>query len=66
MKLMAPEPFCEKYFSPGSQPPRATLHRWLRTGKIRGATKVGGKWYVDEDLWLADNDPLVEMVLKAG
>lgn len=43
-------------------PPEVTLARWMRDGKVP-ARKVGGKWYVDEDAWLAGDDPLVLHVL---
>lgn len=63
MRLIAVEPFLDKYFAEDSRPSERTLRRWLRTDKLP-ARKVGGTWYVDEDLWLADGDPLVERVLS--
>lgn len=52
-----------RYFSRQSRPPRQTVLRWLREGKLP-ARKVGGRWYIDEAAWLANGDPLVESVLQ--
>lgn len=62
MKLILPSSWAAKYFEEGSIPPEVTLARWMRDGKVP-ARKVGGKWYVDEDAWLAGDDPLVLHVL---
>ena len=62
LKLMLATEWSAKYFAEGSQPSEVTLARWMRDGKVP-ARKVGGKWYVDEDAWLAGDDPLVLHVL---
>lgn len=69
MRLIAAPAWADKYFAPESRPAEITLLRWLREAKIPGK-KVGGKWYVDEDAWLADGvaglsevDALVQRVL---
>lgn len=54
--------WAEKYFEEGSRPAEITVLRWLRDGKLTGR-KVGGKWYVDEHAWQADDDELVKRVL---
>lgn len=61
MKLIPLETFRERYFGE-PRPAEITLRRWAKTGKIP-ARKVGGEWYVDEAMWLADGDHLVERVL---
>lgn len=56
MRLISTSAWVGKYFAPESRPAEITLLRWLREAKIPGK-KVGGKWYVDEDAWLAGGDP---------
>lgn len=65
MKLLTANAWAAKYFGPESQPAEITVLRWLRDGKVPGR-KVGGKWYVDEHVWLAGGDDLVQRVLEAG
>ncbi|MDB5974407.1 MAG: hypothetical protein JWR07_1167 [Nevskia sp.] len=43
--------FVEKHFAEGSRPSRNTLMRWLQGGKLPGARKIGGTWYVDEAIF---------------
>lgn len=63
MRLVTADQFFERYFDEASRPSEATRRRWLQGRKIP-AKKVGGTWFVDEHAWLADGDPLVEMVLE--
>lgn len=65
MRLMTPDAWALKYFSEESRPPAVTLRRWLRDGKVP-ARKIGGKWYVDEHVWLANGNELVLRILNAG
>jgi hypothetical protein len=65
MKLLTASAWAEKYFGEESRPAEITVLRWLRDGKLAGR-KVGGKWYVDEHRWLAEDDELVQRVLGAG
>lgn len=65
MKLVTIPIFLERHFDPACAPSEFTVRRLLRESKLPGR-KVGGEWYVDEHLWLADGDPLVERVLEAG
>ena len=65
MALLTPSAWTTKYFAEGSRPAEVTVRKWVRTGVVP-ARKIGGNWYIDEVAWLAENDPLVEMVLKAG
>jgi len=62
VKLILPSAWAAKYFEEGSIPPEVTLARWMREGTVP-ARKVGGRWYVDQDEWLAGDDPLVLHVL---
>ncbi len=64
MRYMTPMAWCGKYFSDGSQPPEATLRRWMQHGAVP-AKKIGGSWFIDEHAWLSHGDELVERVLKA-
>lgn len=43
-----PEQMAETY-----QVTRATMYRWLRTGRVPGAFKVGHVWRVDLPKWRA-------------
>lgn len=63
MRLQTIEQWAGKYFDQASRPSERTLRRWLQDDKLP-ARKIGGTWYVDEDLWLADGDALVERVLS--
>ncbi len=63
MQLIAARAWAEKYFGPESRPSDITLQRWMRAGKVPGR-KVGKTWFVDEHLWLADGDDLVQRVLS--
>lgn len=65
MKLITIPVFRQRYFDESCAPAELTVRRWLREGKVAGR-KVGGEWFIDEHLWLADGDRLVERVLKAG
>lgn len=65
MKLITIPVFVERYFDEACRPSEFTVRRWLREGKLPGR-KISGEWYVDEHLWLAAGDPLVERVLEAG
>lgn len=60
---MTLQAWADKYFVDGSRPSDVTLGRWVRQGVLPGR-KIGGTWYVDENVWLADGDDLVERVLK--
>jgi hypothetical protein len=63
--LLTAKAWADKHFGAESRPAEITVLRWLRDGKVPGR-KVGGKWYVDEHAWLAEDDPLVQRVLGAG
>lgn len=63
MLLLTPEHWLRKYWSEESRPSEVTVRRWLRDGRIPGARKVGGTWYVDEHAWLSDGDQLLERIL---
>lgn len=63
MRLMTIPDWSEKYFSERSRPSEQTVRRWLKSGALAGR-KVGGAWYVDEHVWLADGDDLVLRVLQ--
>lgn len=63
MRLITTRHFAERYFVEGSRPSRSTLRRWIEMGQLPGK-RVGDVYYVDEDAWLADGDPLVEKVLN--
>lgn len=65
MKLITPEGFAGRYFDASSRPSPQLIRRWLRTGRIPGK-KVVGKWYIDEQRWLANGDPLVEHILAGA
>lgn len=65
MKLLTPDEFCAKYFSPGSKPAPSTLRKWLR-GSVLPARKIGGTWFIDDDKFVANGDSLVERALKTG
>ncbi len=62
MRLTRAELFFERHFDPDSRPSERTRIRWLQQ-KVVPSKKVGGQWFVDEEKWLADGDPLVERVL---
>lgn len=65
MKLITIPVWRERYFDEVCAPSEFTARRLLREGKLPGK-KVGGEWFIDEHIWLADGDPLVERVLEAG
>lgn len=39
----------EKHY-PGNTPTLRTCQNWAKSGYIPGAVKVGGLWFVDEDI----------------
>lgn len=57
--------WADSTFSEASRPSEVTLARWLREGTVP-ARKVGGRWYVDQDAWLAGDDELVHRVLEVS
>lgn len=64
MRLITPIEWSKKYFAEGSRPSETSIRRWLNEGKLPGR-KIGGSWYIDEHLWLADGDELVHRILAA-
>jgi hypothetical protein len=64
MRYMTPTAWSKKYFADDSQPAEPTLRRWMQNSAVP-AKKIGGSWFIDEHLWLAGGDDLVERVLKA-
>jgi hypothetical protein len=62
MQLISAEQLILKIFEEKSRPSAAKLNRWMRTG-ARPARKVGGTWYNNEHVWLADGDEVVLSIL---
>lgn len=65
MRLMTIHAWIAKYFADGCSPTEITIRRWIQTGSLPGM-KLGGKWFVDENAWLAGGNDLVLRVLEAG
>lgn len=65
MKLMSIPEWQATYFTPTSAPSDFTVRRLLREGKLPGR-KVGGEWFIDDQVWQAGDDELVRRVLDAG
>lgn len=62
MKLITPQVWAERHFDPECRPAEITIMRLLRDGKLPGR-KVGGKWFIDEQAWLAGDDDLLNRIL---
>lgn len=56
--------FADLEFEAGSSPSLATLRRWIDRDELPGGEKIGGKYYVDMDVWRARGNPLVLKVLQ--
>lgn len=52
-RLMTPESFREKYFSPESRPDLRTDRRWITEGDIPGVRLGPKRYYVDVAAWEA-------------
>ena len=49
-------------FAPGSIPPKTTLWRWAREGKIP-ATKLGRRYYVDQGFRVSTGNSRADNIL---
>lgn len=49
--------FLRRYFAPGSQPTIKTLHNWINSKKIPGGYKMGGRYFIDTELWPPGGGP---------
>ena len=63
MSYVSPEEFKQRYFGESKHPSMPTLRRLLDLGKLKGR-KLGGLWFVDLIAFEADNNSLVEKVLR--
>jgi hypothetical protein len=47
MALLTVDEYIERKYAPKSRPPKTTVWRWIRLGKIP-ARKEGRRYYIDE------------------
>lgn len=62
MALITVDEYIERKYAPRSRPPKRTVWRWIRLGKIP-ARKEGRRYYIDEKALELTGNPLVDKVL---
>jgi hypothetical protein len=62
MALLTVDEYIERKYAPKSRPPKTTVWRWIRLGKIP-ARKEGRRYYIDEQALKLTGNKIVDNVL---